>query len=77
LISNAVEDSKVLTDNLIEKSAFRLAMVGIVPSLKRVDIALDIIDKLHKIDERYELLIKSKLPTDFKWMHQRKNEISW
>lgn len=44
---------------------FTLGLVGMVPFLKRPDRALDLIEELAKIDERYTLRIKGRMPWEY------------
>lgn len=44
---------------------FTLGLVGMVPFLKRPDRALDLIEELVKIDERYSLRIKGRMPWEY------------
>ena len=44
---------------------FTLGLVGMVPYLKRPDRALDLIEKLVKIDTRYNLRIKGRMPWEY------------
>lgn len=54
-----------------------LGFVGIVPQRKRLDLALDILRELRKIDQGYTLRIKGKRPEDFSWMVNRPDEMAW
>ena len=45
--------------------------------MKRIDKALDLLEKLREQDDRYVLRIKGKLPKDFPWMQNRKDELSY
>lgn len=44
---------------------FTLGLVGMVPFLKRPDRALDLIEELVNIDERYSLRIKGRMPWEY------------
>ncbi len=59
------------------KNRYVLGMVGIVPALKRIDIAFDVIRELFSINKNFTLRIKTKMPTDFPWMLDRKGELTW
>ncbi|MDR7119299.1 glycosyltransferase [Rheinheimera soli] len=54
-----------------------LGFVGMVPQSKRIDLALDILQKLREEDKSYILRIKGKRPEDFAWMKNRPEEIEW
>lgn len=60
-----------------EASKFTLGLVGIIPKLKRIDRALDLIQILHERDGRFNLRIRSKLPADYPWMKRRPEELKW
>ena len=49
----------------LEGAVLHLGMIGIVPSLKRMDLALDVLALLRRDDPRYQLFVKGKLP----WEH--------
>ncbi|MGP9817710.1 glycosyltransferase [Glutamicibacter sp. 363] len=61
----------------LEASKFTLGLVGIIPKLKRIDRALDIVEILHERDSRFNLRIRSKLPVDYPWMKRRPEELKW
>jgi glycosyltransferase involved in cell wall biosynthesis len=58
-------------------SQFTLGFIGIVPQRKRFDLALDLLEQLHKLDKRFTLRVKGKLPKDFLWMINRKDEMQY
>ncbi|RAY14218.1 glycosyltransferase family 1 protein [Actinomadura craniellae] len=51
-----------------------LGMIGIAPSRKRLDLALDVLAELRREDPRFTLFVKSKLPWDYWWIWQREEE---
>ncbi|WP_344972771.1 glycosyltransferase [Salinactinospora qingdaonensis] len=51
-----------------------LGMLGITPSRKRVDRALDVLEELRRHDQRYTLAIKSKQPWEHWWVWNRPEE---
>ncbi|WP_298774449.1 hypothetical protein [uncultured Shewanella sp.] len=54
---------------------FNLGLVGIVPtSIKRFDRAIQIMEKLIEIDNRYRLYIRSKMPWEFDFIWSDPNE---
>lgn len=53
---------------------FNLGFVGVVPSTKRLDLAIDLIEKLISVDSRYKLFIKGKSYREYPWMVQREEE---
>tara|TARA_B110000046_G_scaffold106358_1_gene113779 strand:- start:4646 stop:6829 length:2184 start_codon:yes stop_codon:yes gene_type:complete len=55
-------------------SEFNVGLLGMLPSIKRPDIAVKIIKRLITVDKRYKLYIKSKRPKDLKWLWDRDEE---
>ena len=53
---------------------YHLGMIGIAPSRKRFDLALDTLEELRRDDPRYLLFVKSKLPWDYWWIWQKPEE---
>lgn len=58
-------------------SKYNIAIVGILPKRKRLDRAIDIIEKLNKIDKRYKLFIKGKNPKDVSWIKSKEDEYTY
>lgn len=69
-------DIKLFQRPKIENSQFNLGLLGMVPTLKGLDRALDIIEFLRSKDPRYVLYIKSKHPWDipFVWVKDDEKE---
>jgi glycosyltransferase involved in cell wall biosynthesis len=51
-----------------------LGMVGIVPSRKRLDLALDVLEDLRRDDDRYMLYVKGGMPWELWWVWQNPAE---
>jgi glycosyltransferase involved in cell wall biosynthesis len=58
----------------LDGARFNLGIVGIVPSRKRLDLALDVLEELRRDDERYMLCVKSGMPWDHWWIWQKPEE---
>ena len=81
------EDKFVLIGNYVlsdtmnlpkdQNAKFHLGIVGIVPKMKRLDRALDILKELRKKDTRFQLYIKGKTAKDFPWMKDRPEELEY
>ena len=56
---------------------FTLGLLGVVPALKRFDLAIELLESLLKINKQFKLLIKGGLPSDYPWMKSRVSEMSW
>ena len=54
----------------LDGAAFHLGLVGIVPSRKRLDLALDVLEDLRRDDDRYLLYVKSRMPWEHWWVWQ-------
>jgi glycosyltransferase involved in cell wall biosynthesis len=73
MIYNVVETKK-LDQPKQDDSSYHLGMVGICPKRKRLDLAVDILEKLWQQDNRYKLFIKGKMPQDYPWLWRRDEE---
>lgn len=56
------------------KPGKRIGMMGIVPWLKRPDLALDIVEAVLEKDPEFTFSIKGKMPSDYSWMKDRPEE---
>ena len=72
-IPNGV-DCDLLDQPKLGGSEFRLGLLGMCPKLKRLDLALDIFDRLRRRDRRYVLFVKGKLPTEYPWIWRQEEE---
>ncbi|HEX5295758.1 MAG TPA: glycosyltransferase family 1 protein [Streptosporangiaceae bacterium] len=54
----------------LDGAGFHLGMVGMVPSRKRFDLALDVLEELRREDDRYMLFVKSGMPWEHWWVWQ-------
>ena len=62
------DSSKKKNDN------YSIGFVGMVPKRKRLDLAIDLIEYLQKIDVRYQLKIIGKHPDEYPWLQKREDE---
>ena len=58
----------------LDGARFHLGLVGIVPSRKRLDLALDVLEEVRRADDRYLLFIKSGMPWEHWWVWQKAAE---
>jgi glycosyltransferase involved in cell wall biosynthesis len=58
----------------LDGARFHLGFIGIVPSRKRLDLALDVLEELRRDDERYQLFVKSRMPWEHWWVWQNPAE---
>lgn len=61
----------------VKGSAFHIGMVGILPKLKRFDLALDVLEKCKVKDPRCKLFIKGRRPTELAWLRDRPDEMAY
>jgi len=72
-VSNAIDVGQLDRPKL-DGARFHLGLVGIVPSRKRMDLALDVLEELRREDDRYLLFIKSGMPWEHWWVWQNPAE---
>jgi len=58
----------------LDGARYHLGLVGMVPSRKRLDLALDVLGELRREDDRYLLFIKSGMPWEHWWVWQNPAE---
>jgi glycosyltransferase involved in cell wall biosynthesis len=58
----------------LDGAQFHLGMISIVPSRKRIDLALDVLEELRRDDDRYLLYVKSGMPWEKWWVWQNPAE---
>lgn len=58
-------------------AVFNLGFIGMVPQRKRLDLVLDLLDKLYAVDKRFKLYILGKRPEDYPWMKSRDEEMEY
>ncbi|MGP5032905.1 hypothetical protein ACTXJG_15970 [Glutamicibacter arilaitensis] len=62
----------------LDGSEFTLGIVGITPDLKRLDLAIDLLERLRMTDLRYALRVRGNLPTDhINWHKQPLQAEQW
>jgi glycosyltransferase involved in cell wall biosynthesis len=58
----------------LDGARFHLGILGVVPSRKRLDLALDVLAELRRDDDRYLLFVKSAMPWEHWWVWQHERE---
>ncbi|WP_422115729.1 glycosyltransferase [Brachybacterium sp. UNK5269] len=81
------EDRSVVVPNFVRTDALArpkrdgarhtLGLVGIVPQRKRLDLAIDLVERLHLADPRFRLRIKGRRPEEYPWMEKRPEEMRY
>ncbi|MFC0036936.1 glycosyltransferase [Actinomadura rayongensis] len=73
VIPNWVDDTQLDRPKLLG-AEHHLGVIGIAPSRKRLDLALDVMEELRRDDPRFTLFVKSKLPWDYWWIWRKPEE---
>jgi len=58
----------------LDGARYTLGMLGVIPSRKRLDRALDVLAALRARDPRYTLALKTRQPWDYWWVWNRPEE---
>jgi glycosyltransferase involved in cell wall biosynthesis len=74
VIPNAIDCDRLRRPKAVD-ARFTLAMIGYVPTLKRLDRALDIIEQLRRQEPRFRMTIVGRPPSDFDWVVRREEEV--
>ncbi|MBC2149677.1 glycosyltransferase family 4 protein [Listeria booriae] len=73
MIYNMIDTAQYRRKKTVD-SRYNIGVCGILPSRKRLDLTLDILEKLWQKDKRYRLYVKSRMPQDLAWLMQREDE---
>lgn len=73
MIYNMIDTAQYCRKKTVD-SRYNIGVCGILPSRKRLDLTLDILEKLWQKDKRYRLYVKSRMPQDLPWLMQREDE---
>lgn len=69
--------SDALDQPKLPGAEFNLGFVGLSPQLKRPDLAVEILAQLRRLDPRYVLAIKGRMPWEYSWLWERPAERSF
>jgi glycosyltransferase involved in cell wall biosynthesis len=72
-VPNALDIAQ-LDRSKLDGARFHLGLLGMVPSRKRLDLALDLLEELRREDDRYLLVVKSEMPWEHWWVWQNPAE---
>jgi glycosyltransferase involved in cell wall biosynthesis len=72
MIYNVLDAKKL--DKPKTDADYHLGIIGIAPKMKRLDLALDVLEKLWSTDKRYKLFIKGKLPQEYPWLWNKEEQ---
>ncbi|PEC45794.1 glycosyl transferase family 1 [Priestia megaterium] len=73
MIYNIV-DADRLDKPKVNDARFHLGIIGICPQRKRLDLAVDMFEKLWLEDNRYKLYVKGKMPQEYSWLWNKEEE---
>jgi glycosyltransferase involved in cell wall biosynthesis len=73
MVPNALDVGQLDRPKL-DGARFHLGLIGMVPSRKRLDLALDVLEELRREDDRYLLFVKSGMPWEHWWVWQNPAE---
>ncbi|PQZ96539.1 hypothetical protein CQ017_17560 [Arthrobacter sp. MYb224] len=76
IIPNGV-DAEKLRKQKKPQAHKTIGFVGAVPQAKRLDVALDLLEKVRETDSEYRMVVKGKGPEDYPWMARRPDEMAW
>jgi glycosyltransferase involved in cell wall biosynthesis len=77
IVSNFLDKDKFTYQKKTSDAFHTLGMIGVAPSRKRLDRALDVLKFLLERDSRYCLRIKGKNPLDYEWLLSRDEELKY
>ena len=58
----------------LPSAAYSLGFIGLAPARKRLDRALDVLERLRRLDGRFHLFVKSRMPWDYPWIWHEHDE---
>lgn len=73
VISNAVDRDRFALPKLPD-ARFNLGLVGWAPIRKRLDRALDLLERLRAREPRFRLVVRGRPPWEFRWIWEREGE---
>ncbi len=77
VIPNFLDEKKFTPKKKAGDARYTLGIIGVAPSRKRLDRALDLLESLLEEDDRYCLRVKGKHPLDYGWLLNRKDELAY
>jgi glycosyltransferase involved in cell wall biosynthesis len=76
LVFNPIDIPAFSCDKL-PGAKFNLGFIGMVPKRKNLKLAVEIVQKIRRIDSRYSLSILGKMPEEYPWMRSREDELTY
>jgi len=76
VIPNTI-DCRALAGQKTPYAQYNLGLVGFLPRLKRLDLALELLALLRKADDRYMLHVKGKMPWELPWIWKQEDQYGY
>ena len=77
VIANFLDSDNFTINKKVADAKYTLGIMGITPARKRMDRALDLLERLLEKDSRYVLRVKGKFPLDYPWIQNRLAEVEY
>lgn len=77
VIPNLLDKNKFTPLKKTGDALYTLGMIGVAPSLKRLDRAINLLELLLETDTRYCLRVKGKNPLHYDWLLKRDEELNY
>ncbi|WP_201501236.1 glycosyltransferase family protein [Psychrobacter cibarius] len=77
VIANLLDDKKFTPKKKTDDSRYTLGIIGVAPSRKRLDRAIDLLEALLEEDDRYCLRVKGRNPLNYNWLLKREDELAY
>lgn len=77
VIPNLLDEMKFTPNKKVGDARYTLGIIGVAPARKRLDLAIDLLEELVEIDNRYCLRVKGKHPLDYAWLLKREEELTY
>lgn len=77
VIPNFLDESKFTPKKKTGDARYTLGIIGVAPARKRLDRAIELLEKLLAKDKRYCLRVKGRNPLDYGWLLKRDDELGY
>lgn len=67
-------DGEALDRQKAPDARFRIGMIGAAPMRKRLDLGIEVVSRLRRIDPRFSLVLKTKLAREYGWVWSKAEE---
>ncbi|MDH0687612.1 glycosyltransferase family protein [Stutzerimonas stutzeri] len=77
VVSNYLDENSFVPLKKTGEALFTLGMIGYSPKSKRLDRAINLLESLLQLDQRYCLRVKGSNPFTYSWLLKREEETSY